>query len=77
MEEDVFKCGGGVVKKMWIDESMWLMEEVDGRKTAKGALKVVEVGVGVTEAAVEMVVIGKVVAVVTICSLNAVAKVQS
>ena len=22
MEEEVFECGGGVVKKMWIDESV-------------------------------------------------------
>ena len=44
-----------------------MTEEVDGRKTMKGMLEVVEVGVGVTEA----------VAVVTICALNAVAEAQS
>ena len=65
MEEEVFECQGGAVKKMWVDESVWLTEEVDGRKTIEeGAPEVVELGVGATEAVI--VVVGKAAAVLDV-----------
>ena len=65
MEEEVFECREGAVKKMWIDESVWLTVEVDCGNTVKeGALEVVGVGVGVTEAV--MVVVGKAAAVLDV-----------
>ena len=64
-EEEVFECQGGAVKKMWVDESVWLTKEVDGGKTIEeGAPEVVELGVGATEAVI--VVVGKAAAVLDV-----------